>query len=197
MKRIMFFPALLITAGVAMSQPKATSLNEKWNTVLQDAETYQHYKVIKISELNQMWKTVQDSVSALKTQIKNENAEIKEQQAQIKALQEEVASLKDQLTSVSIEKDNMKFLGMEVDKYSYATSLWAFIFITLAGCGVLFYLFKNSHKVTKQKIMEYEHLFNRFEDYKKNKIETERKLKRELQTNINLIEELKLRQTRA
>src|SRR5687768_1037185 len=107
MKNIMLIPVFILLTGAAMSQPKTASLDSKWNNVLEDAETYQHYKVIKIAELNQLWRTVQDSVSGLKAQLKKEDAEIKNQQAQIKGLQLELSQYKEKLEAVSSEKDNM------------------------------------------------------------------------------------------
>lgn len=194
MKTIVLFSLLVCFTGAALAQDAPSTLNQKWETVMENAEDYQYYKVIKKSELNGVWKSVQDSVSRFKGELVQERTKIKQQQKQIALLQKQVGEVQEKLASVSEEKDDMTFLGTSVDKYSYANTLWIIIGTILAGCAVLFFLYKNSHKVTSQKIQEYDHLFNRFEEHKKGTIEKERKLKRELQTQVNMIEELKSKQ---
>lgn len=187
MKRFVILPVLFFIAGTALSQ----SLNDKWDHMLDKAETFQHYKVIKRVELSDVWKSVQDTVGQLKTELIKERAQIKQQQEQIAALQKEVAELTGVIEKTKIDRDSMSFLGMSVDKYNYANTLWFIIFGILAGAGILFYLYRNSNVVTVQKINEYDQLSKSFEEYKQSKIEMERKLKRELQTYMNKIEELK------
>jgi len=187
MKKIMIFPVLLFLTGIAFSQ----NLNEKWDKMLDKAETFEQYKVIKRSELADLWKSVQDSVSTLKSQLAKEKSHIYEQNVKIESLQKQVAQLTGDIENARNERDNMSFLGIQVDKYTYASMLWFVIFVILAGCGLLFYLFNNSNAVTQQTKSEYEQLSKSFEEYKQSKIEMERKLKREMQTYINKIEELK------
>lgn len=191
MKIFTILTLLMLSAGAAFSQNSGSTLNKKWDIMLEKAENYEHYKVIKKVELNEVWKSVQDSVSRLKAELKQERSQIKDQAEQITTLQKQLEEVKTQLDGVSEERDSMSFLGAQVDKYSYATTLWFIIFIVLGGCGVLFFLFQNSNRGTVQKIKDYDDLSKSFEEYKQSKIEMERKLKREMQTYINSIEELK------
>lgn len=196
MKRLTIYLLFMSLAGTVSAQSGQSSLDEKWNNMLNKAESYQHYKVIKKTDLSELWGVVQDSVSKLESMLVQERSKIVSQQNKIDQLEKQEGEVQAKLDAVTLEKDNMSFLGIEVDKYAYATILWVFIVVIAAGCGVLFFMFKTSNKVTVQKISEYDHLFNRFEDYKKSKIELERKLKRELQTQLNTVEELKRRQSR-
>jgi len=189
MKKLFIFYLLMIASQIGWSQNQ--TLNQKWNNMLENAETYQHYKVIKKVELAEVQKAVTDTVTALEAEIKQEAAQIKEQKGQIASLQQEIDQLKLKIETLSNAKDNMTFMGNSVDKYSYAHTLWFFVFLILAACAVLFFFFRRSNHIAVQKVNDYEDLFSRFEEYKKNKIETERKLKRELQTQLNLLEEFK------
>lgn len=191
MKTIVLFSLITCISISAYAQDGPQTLNQKWETVMDKAEDYQFYKVVKKADLNDVWKSVQDSVLRFKAELATERLKIKEQKTQIADLQRQVAEVQKQIELVSQEKDDIQFLGSSIDKYNYANALWIVIVTVLAGCGVLFFLFKNSNKVTTQKIQEYDHLFNRFEEYKKGTIEKERKLKRELQTQMNQIEEFK------
>jgi hypothetical protein len=190
MKKLIIIPIILLIQVVSFSQTNE-SLNTRWDKMLNKSSTFENYKVIKKTELADFWKFVQDSVSTLKSQLSQEKALIAKQKGEIEVLQKQSNEINSNLESTRNEKDSMSFLGMDVDKYSYATTLWILIFLILAGCGVLFYLFQNSNKVTTQKTNDYESLNKSFEEFKQNKIEVERKLKREIQTQMNKIEELK------
>jgi uncharacterized protein HemX len=191
MKRIIILQVLMFVAGLAFSQGNQETLNKKWSTMLDKAESYQFYKVIKKTDLDQVWKAVQDSVSRAKNDLIREKNQVKQQQSQIDQLQKQDYEVKSKLERTSKEKNSMVFLGMDVNKYTYTTILWLIIILVMAGCGILFFMYYNSNNITIQKINEYEHLSKTLEEYKYGKIEMERKLKRELQTYINKIEELK------
>lgn len=191
MKKVVVFITMLLAFTAIKAQEAKPTLEEKWESMLEKAETYQHYKVIKKTDLKDVWKSVQDSIVRFKTELVQERKKITGQQAQIESLQKEVTDLKSRLNSITKEKDSMTFMGGQVDKYSYASALWVIIAIVAIGCGILFFLFQNAHRVTRQKIKKYEDLFTEFEEHKKLNLEKERKLKRELQTQVNLIEELK------
>lgn len=188
MKKIIFLYLLFIWSSNAFGQG---SLNENWNRLLDKSETYEQYKVIKRTELTAFWKMVQDSLSLSRIKFEKENKMVAAKQARVDNLEKELADVQNKLTATEKEKENMGFMGMEVNKYTYATILWFLIFLILAGAGVLALLYFRSNRVTEQKIRQYEDIFDRFEEYKKSKIEMERKLKRELQTQINLLEEIR------
>jgi hypothetical protein len=191
MKRIIIFPAFMLLAGLALSQGNNESLNKKWNTMLDKAESYQFYKVIKKSDLDGVWKAVQDSSNRVKNELIQERMEVKKQNAQIAQLQKQDYEVKAKLDRITKEKNSMGFLGMDVNKYTYTSILWIIIILVLSGCGILFFLYYNSNNTTVQKINDYEQLSKTLEEYKYSKIEMERKLKREIQTYMNKIEELK------
>lgn len=196
MKTYILSLSLLALTVTGYGQVSSPSLNQKWNRVMDKAETYQHYKVVKITDINETWRAVQDTIQGLKSQLKEERAVIVHQKEQIGSLQKQVKEVQAKLDEVTKDVESIKFLGMEVNKYSYGNTLWIIIGIVLAGCAVLFFLFNNSNRVTNQKINEYETLFSEFEEYKKNALEKERKLKRDLQTHINKIEEMKTGKSR-
>jgi thiamine biosynthesis lipoprotein ApbE len=191
MKRIMIFPVFMLLAGVALSQGSSESLSKKWNTMLDKAESYQLYKVIKKTDLEGVWKAIQDSSNQVKKELAQEKIKVKRQGSQIDQLQKQDYEVKAKLERISKEKNSMGFLGMDVNKYTYTAILWFIIILVLLSCGILFFLYFNSNNTTIQKISDYEQLSKTLEEYKYSKIEMERKLKREIQTYMNKVEELK------
>ena len=186
---MMILLALVFQLGHAQKDDQF--LDSKWNKMLSKSNSYQNYKVINKSDLTDIWNNVQDTVKKFKTELSQEKKEIKNQKTQLVSLEKKVEELKTALETEKEGKDNMTFMGASVDKYGYAAFLWFIIAVLGGGILVFFYLFNKSNRVTKQKIADYENLFESFEDHKKNSLEKERKLKRDLQTQINLTEELK------
>lgn len=191
MKTFLIFPILLFATTLSFSQNTGETLDKKWDKMLNKAETFQLYKVINKAELGSVWKSVQDTVSQYKVLLNKERSQISQQQSQIASLQKQLSAVQTKLASETSVKDNMTFMKMEVNKYTYTTLLWVLIIIGFAGCAVLLFLFLNSNRTTVRKTKDYEQLFKELEEYKQSKIEVERKLKREIQTNMNTIEELK------
>jgi uncharacterized protein HemX len=189
-KIIMMF-TLALVFNVGHAQNEAKYLDEKWDMMLSKSNNYQNYKVIKHSDLKDIWNNVQDTVKKFKTDLYQERKEIATQKDQIAALGKKVEELKNSLEQVNKDKDTMVFMGANVDKYGYAGFLWFVIAALGVGILVFFFLFNKSNRIANQKISDYENLFNSFEDHKKGSLERERKLKRDLQTQINLNEELK------
>jgi len=191
MSRLVILISLLFGFSFAHAQNEPVTLNDKWEKVVDKSESYQHYKVIKKTDLKDVWQAINDTIQFYKSSLKQEKATIGNQKGQIQSLEKEVQGLNESLSQLTLSKDSMTFMNATVDKYTYATTLWFIIASVAIACAVLFFLYQNSHKVTRQKINEYEQLFNAFEEHKKTTLEKERKLKRELQTQSNLIEELK------
>jgi len=187
MKKYVLYGLLIILTHSVTGQ----NLEQRWDKVIQGAENYQNYKVIKKSELNDLWKVINDTLAKSKLDLASEKAQVLDQSNVITQLQKETAELKASLESTIEAKDTISFLGMSINKYSYATILWCLIAIACGACGFLYYQFRNSNKVTVQKISDFDELSNTFEEYKKNAVEKERKLKRELQTCMNTIEDMK------
>ncbi|MBC7452037.1 MAG: hypothetical protein H7259_11165 [Cytophagales bacterium] len=167
------------------------TLNERWSRTIEHAENYEMYKVIKKTELNELWKAVQDSLSVYKVEIKNETTQLTVQKDTISHLYTTITDLRTQVSESKSGTESILFMGKPINKYTYSTILWVFLIITLVACGALFFMFKNSNKITQQAITEYKTLNASFDEYKVGKIEMERKLRREIQTQANKLEELK------
>ena len=89
------------------------------------------------------------------------------------------------------DRNSVSFLGIKANKFAYLSTLCLLLVIALVAIGILFYLYTNSNVITAQKINAHQIISKEFDEYKLGKIEMERKLRRELQTQVNKLEELK------
>jgi hypothetical protein len=191
MKKYIIISLLLITASFSFAQDTLNTLESKWNYMLKKAENYQDYKVINKIQLNDMYKSIQDTLSKLRSDLRNERIKVKGQNDQIISLDKQIKDDKTGFEMVSSEKNSIGFLGMQINKYAYVTLLWIIVIGLSVGSALMFFLYKNSKKITRVKSEEYAGLAKQLEEAKAAKTETERKLKREIQTMVNKLEELK------
>lgn len=191
--RVAFFGLSLLFIFNANAQDEVVSknLNEQFESLMKKSTSYQEYKVIKKVGINELWDNVNDSLSLSSS---NYNAS----QNNISRLENELSSTKDTLNirttaldESNFGRDRISFLGMPLLKVTYNMVVWAII-LFLAGLAFLLFLrFAKSNSVTRSTRKDYSALENEFENYKKNSRENEINVKRELQTAINTIEDLK------
>jgi hypothetical protein len=138
-----------------------------------------------------MYKSIQDTMFKLRVDLTNERIKIKGQNDQIDLLNKQIIENKTAFNQVSNERNSIGLLGMQINKYAYVSVLWILLIGISLGSVVMFSLYKNSKKITKVKSQEYDLLAKQLEEARASKTETERKLKREIQTLVNKLEDLK------
>ena len=80
---------------------------------------------------------------------------------------------------------------MSLTKSAYITYTWTIIIILLIAVALLWIRFKSAHAVTSSTLTKLKLLQDEFESHRKNSREKESKLRRELQTEINRVEEMR------
>ncbi|MBD8487729.1 hypothetical protein IFO69_03105 [Echinicola sp. CAU 1574] len=153
---------------------------------LNDASNnYQEYKVVKKTNLDKIKSNILDSLKVFKDQIIEKNAKINEQNAEIKQLNTGIENTKNELNTALEAKDSFPILGLQVYKTTYSTIMWSVI-IAL-GIALAFFIFKysKSHKVISQTRKDLTETKDEFENHRKNTLERERKLKRQLVDEMN------------
>lgn len=169
------------------------NLVQQFEYVKSKSSSYNDFKVVKLSRLNKMWANALDSLSAARSSLSTSQAKVAGQQATIDGLNANLEDTKQQLTAVTEEKDSISLLGIAMAKKNYHGLMWSLVFALLAMLGVAVYKFKDSNKITVKAEKDFRNVFEEYEMFKKKTLEKERKLKRELQTEINRVEDLKRR----
>ncbi|WP_370089476.1 hypothetical protein [Ekhidna sp.] len=165
------------------------TLQEKYDEMLESTETYEQYKVIPRTRLNAFWKEVSDSLSQNIRTINDLKSQIQDQEASIAALEANVADLQSRLDESLNLNDTIYFLGIPFSKVGYHIMVWVII-AALAVLGVMaYFMFIRSNKVTSKTKREFETLQAEYEEHKNKAREKQVKLKRELQTAVNQLNE--------
>ncbi|MEO9483786.1 MAG: hypothetical protein ABJG47_10090 [Ekhidna sp.] len=189
MKSLKFSLILAFVCTISIRSIGQETLQEKYNDILENTETYEQYKVIPRTTLNGFWSEVSDSLTQNTRTISGLRSERIDQQAMIVKLNADVASLQSELDESLNQNDSISFMGISFSKVGYHLMVWLII-IVLAVLGVIAYLmYMRSNHVTTRVKKEHDILNSEFEEHKVKSREAQVKLKRELQTAINDLNE--------
>lgn len=170
-------------------------LNGHFKYLKDRSESYNDYKVIKGTRLNDFWVVVQDSVNALKSEISSSAAHIAEQDNTIAGLESTISEQSTKVAEADHAMTHITFLGIDFTKGTYITINVIVISALIVMLTLGFLQYKHSSTTAKSKIKEYDELQNQYEEFKKNALEKQIKLNRDLQTERNALEELKSKST--
>jgi septal ring factor EnvC (AmiA/AmiB activator) len=176
--------------ALAQETTETGSLNEGTITSQFDylnriSNNYQEYKVVKKTNLEKIRSNVLDSLNVFKNQLVTVNQELSTRQSKIGELEKQVSETNKQLEIAEAARDNFEFLGMAIHKSAYVTMMWTIVGILTAA--FLFFLFRysQSHRVISRAKKDLAETIEEFEQHRKNTLERERKLKRELVDAMN------------
>ena len=175
----------------AQDESAPADLPEQYRELKTKSNNYQIYKVVKEKSLDDLWKSAMDTLRVEREEIQALNKEVKQLKARVDELKAQVEDRDSQLEEQAYMIDHMSFMGSNLTKGAYITFTWILIFVLFFTALVLYLRFKSAHKVTAQTRKEMGTLQNDFEEHKKKTRENESKLRRDLQTEINKVEELK------
>ncbi|NQW27509.1 MAG: hypothetical protein HQ474_06325 [Flammeovirgaceae bacterium] len=185
---------LIICTIVVMGfSVQGQDLDTQFDNFVSKASHWKEFKMLKIEELNEFWSIVQDSVQTNKVSLNATRQEVKVLSVKINEMEKIQQKMLDELSEVDIERNSVLFFGMVLSKGTYHLLVWTIIIALLIASVVLmglYYKINSSLRyITKEsKLLEVE-LWNKKDQLRLVQI----KLKRELQTAVNTIEEMKAR----
>ncbi len=166
-------------------QVRRNTLNEQMTDAFDKSNSYQEYKVIKKTQLATLRRNIMDSVSALETTINSQRSELSQQKNTVDSLRQNLNNTQQNLATAKEKEDGIEFLGILTSKTTYNIIMWSIILLLLLAGGFLFYRFLNSTKITNAAELKLAELEIELEDYRRNSLEREQKLRRKLQDEIN------------
>lgn len=173
----------------AQSKNKAPldSLNivSKIDYIINNSNKYQEFKVVKKTWLLELKSQISDSLKVVSNESANAKTQIHNQQKEIETLKAKIEETNSFLKSATSEKDLISLMGMPLQKGTYNGIMFSTIITLLLLLSVYIVRFRSSNKSTVETKKNYGILDDEFEKFKKNTLEKEQKLKRQLQDEIN------------
>ncbi|CAM1369062.1 conserved exported protein of unknown function [Tenacibaculum soleae] len=161
------------------------TIENQFTKIYRLSNNWQEYKMIKRTHFTSFQKNILDSISTIKKDIVTKQLKIDEQLKNATLLKNEIITLKDNLATSIKKEDAFSFLGTFLDKNTYNTILWSIICGLLAGLAFFIFKFKSSYFVIKETKNALTDVEDELEQYKRNAIDKEQKLRRQLQDEIN------------
>lgn len=165
-------------------------LDRQFEYVIQKSSNWrdergQNYEVIKSNWLSKLKSHTIDSLKAVKNELFTTQNTIKNQNDEIESLKSSLSSTKTNLESIKEEKDSMSLFGIQMSKGVYNALMWSIIAGLLAFLLFFIYRFKNSNIITREAKIKLTEVEEEFEEHRRNALEREQKVRRQLQDEIN------------
>lgn len=175
----------------ASQVPGQDSLNKKYIDIIESTETFNQYKVIPRSTIDAFWGEVVDSLQENSQKIIKLADQVRIQADSIRALATKKNTIQNQLEESLTLNDSISFIGLSLSKMAYHFVVWSIIIILAVLAFVCYFMFLKSNRVTTRSRKELETLQLAFEEHKNQSREKQVRLKRELQTAVNTMEDMK------
>lgn len=164
----------------AQNSLRSGTITSQFDYIYRVSNNFQEYEVVKKSNLEQLKANVLDSIQSINAQL-----------AQIKASQaghaDTLAALTDQMNQAIAEReaaieaqDSFSFLGINIQKSVYSSMMWTIVAALAAALAFFAVQYFRSFGRIKKAEKDLLEVQEEFEQHRKNTLERERKLKREL-----------------
>ena len=175
----------------AEKEKKPSTLKEQFYDLKNKSNSWNGYKVIKDDKLISFWETVEDSITTKEDTIVKLEGIIKEKNQKISEQENALKVANDKIKDIQFDIAHIDVFGVSMDKSNYVIISWTIIILLILALLVSIVRTKQSISISKKKKTDFEELNEEFEEYKKRVLEKETKIRRQLTTEMNKVEELK------
>ncbi|MDC8003798.1 tRNA (guanine-N1)-methyltransferase [Aureisphaera galaxeae] len=177
--------ALCLCFVPTLAQEAQNTLADQFTDVFDKSNRYEDYKVIKIFKLNNLRKSVNDSIALIEKNLSDAQGTIDQQAGEISTLTANVTNLQTELATSKSKEDGIQFFGSLMKKSTYKTIMWSVIGFLLLLALFFFTRFRNSNAITKVSNLRLSEIEAEFEAHRQRTLEREQQLRRKLQDEIN------------
>ncbi|MDO9551585.1 hypothetical protein [Rhodonellum sp.] len=173
-----------------VEEPTTGSLNSgtissQFDYLKSVSNNFQEYKVIKRTNLDKIEKNVLDSLKVFKDQLLAVNQQLAEKREKMLTIEAEMNANLEELKAAEEARDSFSFMGMAIHKSAYNSLMWTIVAGLAVALGFFLFKYSQSHKVITRAENNLNETVEEFEQHRKNTLERERKLKRELVDAMN------------
>ena len=170
---------------------KNASLQERYQLMKTTSQTFQDYKVIKETWLDKEWKVMIDSVRAGRTRWHEAKAEGAKLQTELLKTQLSLKQKETTMAATEHAASHINFAGIDFNK----TAFTGLVVSVVAALVVMVLLIVGRLKMVNHSVKEKSEAFDRvtleLEEYKRQALEKQSKLSRELQNERNRAQEMR------
>lgn len=168
------------------------TLRQQYAHLKSDLEVINGFRMIKLYEMDQFWRIIEDSLKVKRTAINQGVVLARSQAAVIDTLKQQVAKTELEKQQLVSNVANINAFGMSFSKEGFVTFVTTVIIGLLILAAALFVISRMAFKASRESKKVSDDLYKEFEDYKHVAVEKNIKLSRELQSLKNRMAELKI-----
>ncbi|WP_100628900.1 hypothetical protein [Algoriphagus formosus] len=188
MNKHLVFLALTVTllSGQLLAQEtnenalQSGTIDEQFDYIYGASNNYQEYKVVRRSFLDRLKSNMLDSIQTMRGEVLELKKDVQTRQDSIRSIQNLLAQTESEKQEAIAAKDNFSFLGLGIQKGVYSTFMWVLVGALAAALALFSFKYFRSFSKIKKAEKDLADLQEEFEQHRKNTLERERKLKREL-----------------
>ncbi len=179
---------LFSVVSIGFAQDTATTQNSlrsgtitsQFDYIYRVSNGFQEYEVVKKAYLEQLKSNVLDSVQTLSKKVSDLNLQMSSLNDSVSIVKERLSAEMEEKNQAIADRDNFNFLGIGIQKTVYSTMMWTLVAI-LSGALAFFAMqyFKSFGRIKKAE-KDFLEVQEEFDQHRKNTLDRERKLKREL-----------------
>jgi SMC interacting uncharacterized protein involved in chromosome segregation len=166
-------------------------LNERYDVMKSNSQTFNNYKVIRENILDGFWKITTDSVNKQKNLILAANQEIALLKTDIDSLKRAIQNQQASISEIEFDSTHINVLGVSFNKNVFIVLVAAIIGGLIFILSGIFTRMKILGSLVKEKTLIADSISNELEEIKKKSLEKQAKLSRELQNERNKLMELR------
>lgn len=167
------------------------SLNGQYQFMLSRTQTSADgYKMIARYRLDQLWKSVNDTLRKERTERKTLLKKLTEQEKTVNYLKTEISGKDFSLAENTNKINEIRFLGMGFEKGTYNIIVWCLIGTLAIALIIVIARSGKNISEAKHRTQLYDEISEEYQAYKSKSVEKERKLARELQDERNKLDDL-------
>jgi hypothetical protein len=156
------------------------TIDEQFDYIYGASNNYQEYKVVRRSFLDRLKSNMLYSIQTMRGEVLELKKDVQTRQDSIRSIQNLLAQTESEKQEAIAAKDNFNFLGLGIQKGVYSTFMWILVGALAAALALFSFKYFRSFSKIKKAEKDLAELQEEFEQHRKNTLERERKLKREL-----------------
>ncbi|MBN7802236.1 hypothetical protein J0A67_15285 [Algoriphagus aestuariicola] len=159
---------------------RSGTITSQFDYIYRVSNGFQEYEVVKKAYLEQLKSNVLDSVQTLSKKVSDLNLQMSSLNDSVSIVKERLSAEMEEKNQAIADRDNFNFLGIGIQKTLYSTLMWTLVAI-LSGALAFFAMqyFKSFGRIKKAE-KDFLEVQEEFDQHRKNTLDRERKLKREL-----------------
>jgi predicted nucleic acid-binding Zn-ribbon protein len=166
---------------------KETNLENQFDVFKKNVNFWNGSYFMKPEQLNAFYAAIKDSVDRLENNSEQLNQEIVSLNNSLQEQKNLTSATQEKLDDSIQHQNAISIFGLYLHKNIYTGIMSAIILALLVGLGVVFMLYKRSHKITARTRKDYNELKEEYESHRKNALERYTKINTELhQTRLEL-----------